>query len=170
MRMTLTKEEVLRHASQYSYKSYDVVAARLEAAATRGFMTREDLIAVAEWKWRGGRTSQLAAQNTECEVQEITKVAFSATSERLKIGALLALRGVNWPMASVILHFAFSDQYPILDARAMKTVGGSTNYTLERWIQYTELCRKSARDLGVTMRVLDRALWSADKVQSSKRP
>jgi len=66
-------------------------------------------------------------------------------------------------MASVILHFAFPDQYPILDVRAMNTVGGSTFYKFERWLEYLELCRTTAEGHGITMRTLDKALWALDK-------
>lgn len=169
MQISLTKDEVLRYSAEYAYDGDDKLTASLREAVQRGFMTRDDLVEVATWKWRGGRTRQLARQNTEDEVKEITRVAFSATSERLRIGALLALRGVNWPMASVILHFAFPDRYPILDVRAMKTVDGSTIYTFEKWVQYAELCRQTAQRMGVTMRVLDRALWAVDKQQNPRR-
>lgn len=169
MRISLTKDEVLRYGDTLPSRRSDALGARLEQAVQREFMTRDDLVAVAKWKWPGGRTRQLAAQNTEEEVQEITRVAFSANSERLRIGSLRALRGVNWPMASVILHFAFPDRFPILDVRAMRTVEGSTIYTFEKWMQYAELCRKTAQRMGVTMRVLDRALWTFDKQQNPRR-
>jgi hypothetical protein len=164
MRILLTKGEVLRYSKQYDYgDGDDRLAKRLEQAVGRGFMTRGDLVAVAKWKWRGGRTRQLAEQNSEDEVKEISCAAFAAKSERLRIGALLSLRGVCWPMASVILHFAFPDRYPILDRRAMNTVGGSTNYTFDTWMEYTKLCRKTIQQMGIQMRTLDRALWTADK-------
>ncbi len=143
-------------------KERDLVALML-IASKRGHMTRDDLFAVAEWKWRGGRTRQLCADNTEPEVIEITTSSFRATSERLRIGALLSLRGVQWPMASVILHFIFPDRYPILDVRAMNTVGGSPPYTYEKWVEYVDLCRRTATQHGVTMRTLDKALWAFDK-------
>ena len=62
-------------------------------------------------------------------------------------------------MASVILHFAFPRRYPILDRRAMKAVGGSTHCTFDLWEEYSDLCRRAAKRLGVSMRTLDRALW-----------
>ena len=163
MQINLTRDQILEHAGHYVYDEDDVLGARMGAAAQRGYMTRDDLIAVAKWKWRGGRTRQLCGQNTEAEVEEITAVSFAAGSERLRIGALLALRGVQWPMASVILHFAFPDRYPILDVRAMNTVGGSTLYTFERWLEYLKLCRATAKTHGITMRILDKALWVFDK-------
>ena len=143
-----------------------VLMKRMSEAAERGNMTRDDLIAVAKWKWRGGRTRQLCGRNTEAEVEEITAVSFTAESERLRIGALLALCGVHWPMASVILHFAFPDRYPVLDIRAMNTVGGSTHYTFEKCMKYVELCRKASKTHDVSMHTLDKALWTFDKGSS----
>jgi hypothetical protein len=143
MQINLTGGQILEYASRYVYSADDGLGALMEDAAQRRHMTRDDLIAVAKWKWRGGRTHQLCSQNTEAEVEEITAVSFVATSERLRIRALLALRGVQWPMANVILHFAFPDRYPILDVRATNTVGGSTIYTFEKW-QDKDVCRLSA--------------------------
>ena len=163
MRINLTKDEVLKFSELYVYDEDDKLGDRLRLAVGRGHLTLDDLIAVARWKWRGGRTRQLVADNTEEEVREISSVSFAAKTERLRIGALLALRGVQWPIASVILHFAFPDRYPILDVRAMNTVGGSTLYTFGKWIEYVTLCRRKAAEFDVSMRVLDRALWAHDK-------
>jgi hypothetical protein len=169
VRILLTKAEVLDYSERYEYPGDTLLADSLHVAAQRGYMTRSDLIEVAKWKWKGGRTRQLAGQNSEEDVQEITRVSFATANERLRIGALLTLQGVHWPMASVILHFAFPDRYPILDVRAIETVEGSKFYSFENWLKYTELCRKTARDMNVTMRVLDRALWARDKALNPKR-
>ncbi len=121
----------------------------------------DDLVAVAQWKWRGSRTAMLARANVPAEVEEISAVAFAAKSERLRMAALVSLQGVHWPVASVILHFAYGDRYPILDKRAMKAVGGSTHYTHALWMDYTLLCRRVAQEMGIDMRTLDKALWVA---------
>ena len=152
MRIDLTKDEVLKYSDLYVYDEDDKLGERLTSAAERGYMTCDDLVAVARWKWRGGRTRQLVAGNTEEDVREISSVSFAAKTERLRVGALRSLRGVQWPMASVILHFAFPDRYPILDVRAMNTVGGSTLYTFERWIEYVTLCRQKSDEYGISMR------------------
>lgn len=163
MQINLTREQILEYEARYVFDADDVLGARMEAAARRGHMTRDDLIEVARWKWRGGATRKLCSQNSEAEVEEITGISFAAKTERLRIGALLALHGVQWPMASVILHFAFPDRYPILDVRAMNTVGTSTHYTFEKWLEYTKLCREFAAKHDVNMRTLDKALWAYDK-------
>jgi hypothetical protein len=163
MKINLTRDQILQFADRYDFGLDDVVSKTMQAAASRGNMTREDLITVAKWKWKGGRTRQLCGENSPQDVEDITRVSFATGSERLRIGALLALRGVQWPMASVILHFAFPTKYPIFDVRAMRSVGGSTVYTFEMWQNYSILCRKCALDNGVSMRTLDKALWAFDK-------
>jgi hypothetical protein len=163
VRITLTKNQVLHYSDLYAYDGDDVLRRKLGRAVQRDYITREDLIDVARWKWKGGRTWRLVAGNSESEVQEASAVAFATKCERLRVGALLALRGVQWPMASVILHFAFPERYPILDARAMNTVGGSKVYNFDRWMEYVALCREASQRFEVTMRVLDRALWTYDK-------
>ena len=35
----------------------------------------------------------------------------------------MALSGVRWPTASVLLHFGHRDRYPILDYRALEALG-----------------------------------------------
>ncbi len=118
-----------------------------------------DLVRAAEWKRSGPRTRQLRGQNESRAVKEISSLSFSAQNELVRIKALLLLKGVAWPMASVILHFTFEDEYPMLDRRAMRAVGGSESRSFERWMEYAGLCRNKARECGITMRQLDRALW-----------
>lgn len=94
MQITFTRDQILEYAARYDFNADDELSTRMVASAQRGHMTRQDLIEVAKWKWRGGATRKLCSQNTEAEVKEITGVSFSATSERLRIGALLSLDGV----------------------------------------------------------------------------
>lgn len=175
MKIRLKKNEIVRYSNQYVGPNRDIInrddalAKRLKAAVGRRHLTKADLIEVARWKWQGGRTRQLVSGNTEAEVRAISEVSFSTKIERLRIGALLALRGVQWPMASVILHFAFPKRYPILDVRAMNTVGGSTIYNFDKWMQYVKLCRNATQRFGVNMRTLDRALWQYDKEHGKQR-
>ena len=48
--------------------------------------------------------------------------------------ALLELRGVGVPVASALLHFAVPERYPILDFRALESLGDRrrrTHYTVD---------------------------------------
>lgn len=90
----------------------------------------------------------------------------SAGHERVRIAALNGLSGVALPTASVMLHFAHGDPYPILDARALQSLGVPTppsSYTHDFWMAYVNCCRALADAHGMTMRALDRALWQHSK-------
>ena len=178
MHIELTNAQVGQYAQCYkglppsqprrfatAFEADTFLCRRLQGAASRGHLSRADLEEVALWKFPGVQTRSLVAENSEIEVREISKVSFSAKTERLRIGVLLALHGVGWPMASTVLHFVFPKCYPIFDVRVMRTVTGLPNppgCTFERWIQYTKLCRDKAEEYQVTLRNLDRALWTYD--------
>lgn len=133
------------------------------AARSRGHLTREEFCAICAWK--SPRSKPLCASNSEELVQEATAMAFSAKSEELRIGALLVLRGVNWPTASVFLHFCSSDPYPVLDFRALWSLKAEqpSVYNFTFWWGYVEACRDLASRNRVSMRTLDRALWQYSK-------
>ena len=184
LKMPLTKTQVEKYAECYgklrsnvrdtdsgnprqlsALEADDWLAERLKGAAQYG-LTQDALEAVARWKYPGGALRKLVKENETrgFNVQEITKRSFDpATSDKQRIEKLRGLRGVDWPMASTILHFVFPECHPIMDVRAMRTVGGSTNFTLKKWMQYCELCRATATEYGLeNLRILDRALWMYD--------
>jgi len=135
--------------------------------AKRGFLTLEELKIVCRWKT--ARSQSHVAKNTAADVEAITKVCFETENERLRIGSLLLLEGVQYPTASVMLHFFHSDPYPILDVRALEALGiqKPSAYDFSFWFQYVTFTRQLARENGVDMRTLDKALWqwSKDKTQ-----
>ena len=69
-------------------------------------------------------------------------------------------------MASTILHFVFPCCYPILDVRAMRAVGCKPNFNFGMWKNFTDLCRETADEYCVTLRDLDRALWTSDYMRT----
>lgn len=98
-------------------------------------------------------------------VEAVTRVAFSTPDKQLRIEILTLLHGVRWPTASAILHWCHPDCYPVLDYRALWSLGidPPPHYNFAFWWAYTEHCRDLANRAGVAMRVLDRALWQYSK-------
>lgn len=136
----------------------------------RGYVQLEELKAICRWK--SARSARHVAKNDPLFVRETTHAALSTPCDRLRIEVLTLLDGVEWPTASVLLHFAAADPtrrneaaYPILDFRALESLGipKPPPYTYAFWKQYTDFCRTLARDWQVDMRTLDRALWQHSK-------
>jgi hypothetical protein len=124
-----------------------------------GYLTRDDFLDLCRWKTP--RTQSRCAENTSAEVREATQIALASDDERAKMYILRSLKGVSWPTASVILHWCDSRPYPILDFRALWSlgIGKPPVYTFEFWWAYTDFTRRLAASTGYDMRTLDRALW-----------
>lgn len=155
--------QVREIAARYSYEDDVRVLEIGRSARKRGSYTRDEFIEICRWK--SPRTQPLVAQNLAETVRGATAQALSAIGEEVRIGSLLELRGVSWPTASVLLHLAHCDPYPILDHRALEAlgVGRRASYSLRFWLDYVRATRTLANAADVDMRTLDRALWQWSK-------
>ena len=134
----------------------------------QGFLTKEQFVSVCEWK--SPRAKPRFESNDTDLIREVSALARTTTSERMRIQAWTLLDGVKWPTASVFLHFAFPDQYPILDVRALWSLGADrpSAYNFPFWSKYTDACRTLAKKVNVTMRELDQALWKQSQMNQGK--
>ena len=124
----------------------------------RGYYTRDEFLIFARWK--SPRIVHHCKKNSEDYVREVTRIALSASQERIRVESLYLLDGVGLPVASVLLHFGFENLYPILDYRALWSLGiDNPNHNFDLWWAYTEYCRELSAKHEVSMRTLDRALW-----------
>ena len=157
-------QELPALASRYRYPLQDVeLRAMATSIGARGSLTKEELRAVARWK--APRSARRMETNSEEYVAEITGCAFRANTERGRIEMLTLLDGVKWPTASVILHFFHKEPYPILDFRALWTISVEVpnEYSFDFWWEYVKFCRNLAKQAGLDMRTLDKALWQYSK-------
>ncbi len=129
----------------------------------QGYITKQQLQTLCQWK--SARSSGNTRNNSQQYVKEVTNFALSSDNERSRIEALTLLDGVGWPTASAILHFYHDDLYPILDFRALWSIGIDTPpyYNYSFWEVYVKFCRTIAIKEKVTMRILDKALWQYSK-------
>ena len=155
-------DEIPGLASRFSYPKDDQPchAAGTEARR-RGYYLRDELVLVCEWKT--GRSRRLVARNTEEDIEFVTGEALSAPDEPTRMATMIWLWGVDVPSASALLYFAFPDDYPIIDVRALESLGQPQPryYSIKFWTEYLDACRTLAEELGVSIRTLDKALWQA---------
>jgi hypothetical protein len=152
--------EVPVYAARYAYEDDTVVLAIGGKARKRGHYTLEEFVAVCRWKTP--RSGPLVAANSAEEVETATRIALSNPStERERMEALRSLGGVEFPTASVLLHLANPERYPILDKRALHALGvrPPAAYSFRFWTEYVEEYRRLLDEAGVDGRTLDRSLW-----------
>ena len=153
-------------AARFAYADDERCRDAGAAARARGSYTRAELLVVCAWKTP--RSASKGAANNSSIVASVSRAAFATTDEAERMSALLSLSGVGVPTASALLMFAFPDDYPILDVRALQSLGVKPRpqYPIGFWLAYLERCRELARGYGVHIRTLDKALWQHSKDRS----
>lgn len=129
----------------------------------RGHLTRAEFLRLCAWKTPRSRPS--CRKNSAHRVETLTRASFATADEGLKISLLRLLDGVEWPTASTILHFCDVRPYPILDYRALWSLGFARppSYTMEFWLAYLDVTRGLADRLAIPIRTVDKALWQFSK-------
>ena len=130
-------------------------------ARGRGYYTKPEFITVCRWK--SPRISGRAAKNAPGAIHRQTCLAFRASDEEERMRSLIELAWVGIPVASTLLHFAFPRLYPIIDWRALESLGQKrrSTYSIIFWLSYldaaavshartTSSCAHSIRHSGNT--------------------
>ena len=162
-RLRFPASDILFWAARFDDSGTEAVGRLAARARARGYLTRSEFLALCRWKTP--RSQPRCRKNPAARVRRITRGALAAPDGREKARLLLSLDGVGWPTASVILHFCDATPFPILDTRALWTLGfpKPPGYTAEFWDAFTGFARETARSAGVDLRTLDRALWQYSK-------
>lgn len=163
MKLRFSESKIQHWAERYEPQSTETQFVKLKPKVQqRGYLTKKELQKVAHWK--SPRSSGHVQKNDLDYIKDITSCAFTATSERTKIRVLSCLDGVGLPTASAILHLFHKDRYPILDFRAVWSIGVENyDYSFAFWWDYVSFCRVLADRNDVDMRTLDKALWQYSK-------
>lgn len=159
-------EEVREYAKRFPGEADDPGLALGRVARARGYYTLTEFRTICRWKTV--RSAPLVARNTAARVKAATTVGLRETSSEVeRMDALRSLDGVSWPTASVLLHLAYPERFPILDWRALHALGirNRSSYNQRFWEAYVDEYVRLARLAGVDGRTLDQALWQWSKEQ-----
>lgn len=127
------------------------------------YLDKDNFVKLGRWKSK--RPTKHYQSNRNELIKEITKLSLAAKDEEVQIKLLLVLKGVSWPVASVILHFAFPDKYPIMDFRVIESLGWNKpkSYNFEFWQKYCARIKEIADELVFDIRTVEKALWKYSK-------
>lgn len=171
-RLRFPRRDLLRWTQAYDYKAREskLVDQIRPLVLSQGYLTRAQFLRICRWK--SPRTQPLCRRNLSRKIETITRASFACADETLKMDLLRLLDGVDWPTASTILHFGDHGQYPILDYRALWSLGYERppRYTMEFWLSYLAYTRELASRCDMTVRDVDKALWQYSKVAQPPVP
>lgn len=93
--------KIKQYAAEFSYPKdeREITEGIKPDAQKRGYLKLEELQTVCLWK--SSRSKSRVASNIAEDVEAISKVFLETTNERLRIGSLLLLNGIEYPTASV---------------------------------------------------------------------
>jgi hypothetical protein len=167
-RLQFDGREIAQLSGHYDYATDREAGEAGRQAHARGYYTKTDFMTVCRWK--SPRSAGRAAANSPGMIRRQTRLALSVTDEAGRMGSLIELQGVGVPVASTLLHFAFPRLYPILDWRALESLGQPrhSTYSTAFWLSYLGACRQIARENHVHIRTLDKALWQHSREASSR--
>lgn len=129
-------------------------------AIARGEYTLGNLKTIVCWK--SERRAGLLDDNTIAIIADALRLASDArTTEPSAIAALVRLDGVGVPVASAILTAINPERYTIIDFRVLISLGSNKKppYSIDFYLAYLTRCRELARELNISLRTLDHALW-----------
>jgi len=171
--MKITKMNISKYAQKYdndykqkSMKTEDRMKSLLK---NQKYLTRKNLITIGDWK--APRARRHYSNNRNHKVRKISKFSFSTKDEKARIESLDSLRGVGYPIASTILHFAFPQKYPIMDFRVIRSLGlkQPSTYKFDFWKGYCKKIQAISKKYSLPIRMLDKALWKYDELNSGRR-
>jgi hypothetical protein len=164
-RLRIPERDIAEWAARFpdDGSSEGILAHIRPAVLARGHLTRPEFLRLCAWK--SARTKPLCRKNSTHTIETLTRAAFATSDEALKIDLLRLLEGVEWPTASTILHFCDARPYPVLDYRAIWSLGYAKppRYTTEFWLAYVAFTRGLAERAGLPIRTVDKALWQYSK-------
>ena len=149
-----------RHYPKFECEKDDWIRGRIQTSLrSSGHLDLEDLKSLGVWKNGNERLSSLFKRNTCAEITRRTGEAY----ETHHIEPIMKLYGFRsgFPMASTFMHFALDDEFPVIDRRALSTLGvpKETGISKRVWTLYCDKCRGWSDYYHVSRRDLDRALW-----------
>ena len=158
--LRFSERDIAKWSARYDYPPDSVIENEIVPRVRKsGCLTKPDFLTICRWKTP--RSQSRCAGNSAEFIESVSRVALSTGDERLRIEIWTLLDGVHWPTASTLLFWLHREEYPILDFRALWSLGYAKPpaYDFGFWWDYVRFCRTLARRRGVTVRTLDRALW-----------
>ena len=166
--LEINRENVIEWSQRYNYRYKGTSDEKTEIKLKRllekqRYLEQPEFIELCMWKSR--RQTKLYKTNQNELVKELTHFSFATKNEEAQIKILMILNGVSWPIASAILHFAFPYKYPILDYRALWSLGWERPrfYNFKLWQKYCNKITQLSQQIVLPIRVIDKALWEYSK-------
>ncbi|MFH1971027.1 MAG: hypothetical protein ABIJ05_01430, partial [Patescibacteria group bacterium] len=176
------KDEILEWLDKYNKedKHLDLENQLEERIRTQGFLTKEDLTQLIEWKYRDERRRLFLKwneDNEDLEIKDITKNAINSKDEKEKIKLLCKIRGVGIPLASCILALYNPEKYCIFDIHIYDEIFNTDHKNRPKYfssnpkyyLELLEKLRKLSEEYSLSIRDIEKALFKKNCEESKDK-
>ncbi len=132
-------------------------------------LTREDLSAVVEWKFREqenkkSKVLEAVARNDDDILARVSSQVFNVpgAEDSFRMNSLTMLNGISPILASAILAFFDPKQYGVFDVKVWRALLGNEPpnlFTTQSYLKLLVALRKTASKHNLDVRVVEKALF-----------
>jgi len=133
----------------------------------RGFVTKEEIVRVMEWKLSVGKwrplLNRLKQQNTPDSIETMSKEAFAHAkkgSVKDAVKSLSKLSAVGPATASALLAAYMPERFAFMADETLEAILGKREYTLKAYLHYNEILQSRASELEICVEDARRAMWA----------
>ncbi|HAL62799.1 MAG TPA: hypothetical protein DCP08_10395, partial [Chloroflexi bacterium] len=125
-----------------------------------------DFYCIVYWKRNASKTNiQKGLAKLGKTPAELLDEVRRAEEIEAKFEVLTQVSGIGVAIASAILAVCYPEEYTVVDTyvlRMLKDWGCLSDHSLtdERYLEYNKLCKRWSRELGISLRQVDRVLWA----------
>ncbi|HML10349.1 MAG TPA: hypothetical protein VK432_05770 [Stellaceae bacterium] len=172
-----TSEQIKSQISQLAkitpWKKIDDDAIEAGKRIRNGEFTKSNLKVIYEWKngdsrFYKSKLEPMFDSNSPQEIESVLKTVNTADTSVAAINALSRLKGIKIPTASAILAHLYPERFTVTDIRALNALG-VRDIEVAFYLLYNQFCLDLAKNYGVSVRDLDRALWQLGGKRSRRR-
>ncbi len=138
----------------------------------KGFVSKEDLKRIIEWKFQGrlyGRQQRVLRLMEGVEdsfIKDMSRLAFKNKDDKTRLNLLTSIRGVGNALSSVILAFYDPQNYGVFDIHAWRGLFGKEPKDLfvnsKRAIEFFTKLREISSKTGLACRDIEKAIFKKD--------
>ena len=133
----------------------------------RGFVTKEEIVRVMEWKLSVGKwrplLNRLTQQNTPDSIETVSKEAFTNAKKGSVKDAVMSLSKLSAggpATASALLAAFMPERFAFMADETLEAILGKREYTLKAYLHYNETLQSHASELEMCVEDGRRAMWA----------
>jgi len=140
-------------------------------------LSEEEFFKIIIWKSNRVKGKVLVGiRKSRKSVKQIMREVYNVKTQEEKIKILINIKGIGLPIASAILTVCYPEKFTVLDYRVWdilfrdkRVKSKSVPNTISRYLDYVRVCKNYAKELKLSLRDFDKAMWGRSFYEDLKK-